>query len=160
MNQVHTGCEAVTTGVALQFLFTVLAVKVIFTGRAQVHWISKEQGKKRKMEKKNSAGFSISSYLAKITTNNNSSHINFVTSCNHLALDGHYFWFCKLSKPRPDQSTGQRRIPGMHQVIQFTELFIQYMVLFQLSCHSNTSRLVRETVFQKHNFQEKGGLYL
>lgn len=30
------GCEAVTTGVALQFLFTVLAVKVIFTGRAQV----------------------------------------------------------------------------------------------------------------------------
>lgn len=36
-DQVRTGCEAVTAGVALQFLFTVLAVKVIFTGRAQVH---------------------------------------------------------------------------------------------------------------------------
>lgn len=37
MNQVHTGGEAVPTGVALQFLLAVLAVKVIFAGRAQVH---------------------------------------------------------------------------------------------------------------------------
>lgn len=48
----------------------------------------------------------------------------------------------------------------MHQVIQFTELLIQYMVLFQLSCCSNTVHAwFIEAVFQKYNFQEKAGLF-
>lgn len=56
----RTGGEAVTTGVALQLLFAVLAVKVIFAGRAQVHWTRTEQGNKTKMRNKLSR---ISSFL-------------------------------------------------------------------------------------------------
>lgn len=33
-----TGRETVTAGVALQFLFAVFTVEVIFTGGAEVHW--------------------------------------------------------------------------------------------------------------------------
>lgn len=46
-----TGRETVTAGVALQFLFAVFTVEVIFTGGAEVHWKrerERERGKQLK----------------------------------------------------------------------------------------------------------------
>lgn len=120
-DQARTGCEAVTAGVALQLLFTVLTVEVIFTGRAQVHWIFKEKDEKRERINKNSAGFSVSAYLAAITISNDGSCLNSVTSYNHSALAVHRISSANWTRhDLLNLQMKKKSIPGMYKVIQLS----------------------------------------